>query len=333
MPYMIRASFIAFLLLSCSAPDLSDCRKVTIFGDTQYLVDADDPAYAHFAEKVNWVVDNRVTEKIDLAIHVGDIIDHGNPFSTNPIQTALEWSRFNTQWGKLDEAGIPYAIVQGNHDNRGGSSLPPGWAHGFFNHYGPDHFSDPRLPHRYEFETCPHGPGDPCGPDQYGRQAIGHIWKFNIGPQKLLIAGYPWPLTQEAIDWYEGRLLSQDLPVIIVQHDQIRTPESKQPLFSRLWLRIRNNPELSKRVIMTVMGHFHNDLKEIRTENGHQILAVEFDYQRATQPPTASAIGLVEFCFDRNGDFESVSGYTTMEPGVPSATRGVLLRTPFRRQE
>ena len=69
-----------------------------------------------------WVAENRKRENSDFVLHVGDVIQSGQQcrFGCDE-ETArsanAEWDRFLEGWAAIEQAGIPYAIVPGNHDN------------------------------------------------------------------------------------------------------------------------------------------------------------------------------------------------------------------------
>ena len=73
-------------------------------GDTQ-SVNIYDPE--HFSVIYDWIVDNKDTQKIKYVMGLGDITDKD--------QNA-EWERAASAFQALDEAGIEYSIVRGNHD-------------------------------------------------------------------------------------------------------------------------------------------------------------------------------------------------------------------------
>ncbi len=79
-----------------------------VIPDTQNLVDDDYNNYAGLQALTNWIVDNKSTEKIAFAMHLGDFV--------NTPTINKEWQRAAEQMNALTTAGIPYTIVPGNHD-------------------------------------------------------------------------------------------------------------------------------------------------------------------------------------------------------------------------
>ena len=118
---------LALLLLATSvAAEEAPCRTVVVLGDTQHLVVAGSedpsPGFLRFLEMTRWVAENRKRENSDFVLHVGDVIQSGQQcrFGCDE-ETArsanAEWDRFLEGWAAIEQAGIPYAIVPGNHDN------------------------------------------------------------------------------------------------------------------------------------------------------------------------------------------------------------------------
>ena len=76
-----------------------------IFPDTQVEVDVRmDMLYS----QMDWIVKNQEKENIPFALHVGDIVNYNNN---------IHWDRASLAFERLDNNHIPYALVNGNHDN------------------------------------------------------------------------------------------------------------------------------------------------------------------------------------------------------------------------
>lgn len=67
-----------------------------------------------FTSQTNWIASNKNLLNIKYAIHMGDIVD---TWSSLP-----QWKNANASMSVLDNAGVPYGILAGNHDNSSGSS-------------------------------------------------------------------------------------------------------------------------------------------------------------------------------------------------------------------
>lgn len=78
---------------------------IAIIPDTQYYVRKAEDAPL-FTELTQWLVDNREKYNIQLALHVGDIVDKN---------TEEQWKRAKASMKVLD-GKIPYILAVGNHD-------------------------------------------------------------------------------------------------------------------------------------------------------------------------------------------------------------------------
>lgn len=63
---------------------------------------------APFESQVNWIRDNADAMNIRYVIHTGDIV--------NEVNQEFQWQRADQNMGVLDQAGIPYGVLAGNHD-------------------------------------------------------------------------------------------------------------------------------------------------------------------------------------------------------------------------
>lgn len=58
-----------------------------------------------FDSQIDWIIENR--KQIDAVLQVGDLTQNNSP---------VEWRYMQKSFAKLQDAGLPYAIVWGNHD-------------------------------------------------------------------------------------------------------------------------------------------------------------------------------------------------------------------------
>lgn len=79
--------------------------SVIVLPDTQYY-SANHPEI--FESQVDWIINNRWDRNIKFVIHLGDVVD--NMFDSN------QWVIAENCMNKLEQIGIPYSILPGNHD-------------------------------------------------------------------------------------------------------------------------------------------------------------------------------------------------------------------------
>ena len=296
-------------------------RTVVIFGDTQSLVEHNNADYARFRTMVEWVADNVDEENIDFVLHVGDIIQTGSNCVESlcspdrAVEIETEWARFNDAWQVLDNAvpPIPYAIVRGNHDNKGSIAGP---TPGFSDHFGRNRFAGTEALVATCDEATPpivvpsdgpdEGPGDsppapPCLND------VGHVWRFQLGPESILVAGLPDEADKGIQGWFKQILLANPTtPAILLSHQELEPDPDVQlepdPDGDWLWstfVEDEGNPTpFTPQVFLTAMGHFHRDEKNILEIGGYRVLQVELDYGPAHGTLQAASIALLRFYFD-----------------------------------
>ncbi|UVI28766.1 metallophosphoesterase [Paenibacillus spongiae] len=73
--------------------------------DTQYY---SKTFHRYFRDNVAWIRDNRDKLKIRYVMHTGDIVDEGDKIG--------QWIEADRNMKVLDDTGIPYGVLAGNHD-------------------------------------------------------------------------------------------------------------------------------------------------------------------------------------------------------------------------
>lgn len=173
-----------------------------IFPDTQAMLDARHDKLEMFTKQLQWIVQNRESARIPFVLHVGDIID----FDTRDEHM---WKRASDGFGILDQAGIGYALANGNHDgaavfNRG--SAAPGDTHANvrhtvqFNRYFPVR----RFTHQV---------------DRFEGRSENAAYTFDAGGLKWLVVTLEFCCRQAPLDWAKTVLPRYpDHNVIILTH-------------------------------------------------------------------------------------------------------------------
>lgn len=93
-------ALIAALVMSCSSS--KDIATFVILPDTQtYLEQCPEV----FDSQIDWIVENN--KDIDAVIQVGDLTQDNSP---------VEWQYMRKEFARLDDVGLPYMVLWGNHD-------------------------------------------------------------------------------------------------------------------------------------------------------------------------------------------------------------------------
>jgi hypothetical protein len=299
---LLAASLLLSAVQSSAADESSESggayRTVVVFGDTQNLVDARrSDLYPSFEKMMDWVVAARQSENIDFVLHVGDAIEHGQgmplparcldesghcdpqellaPPNVDPAKDRLcqcerptrvdeEWARFNAVWSRLDGV-IPYALVQGNHDNLGGGhETSPLHRAGIRKHYGEAHFqSVPRSGHATTFS-------EPT--------SLSHLWRFSLGGRRILLLGIGDKPTAATMRWAQKIIDRRpELPVFVLAHRFFEGVPHDENSPRRVWSSlIRRN---AARIPLAIWGHI--SLGEIRSVSlaGGEVLRIRSNWQ------------------------------------------------------
>lgn len=347
---------LAALLLVCSgalAEPSAAFRSVVVFGDTQELTGSRRASdAARLREMVDWVLEHREDQHIDFVLHVGDAIRRGGALPLGPeclddagrcdpsrrfqgrrrslpcgckLLAAVdeEWRRFNAQWRRFDGV-IPYAIVQGNHDNLG-ASVADGQLDrpGFAAFYGPEHFRAT--------------PGSGWVAGHVDARGVSQAWKFRLGEQEVLVIGAAHEFSPKALRWAESVLDEHPgLPVIALAHQYFWgvPPREDQP--RPVWKKLV--VPHADRFRLAVWGHVSPGEVRFVALGGVRLLRLRSDWQG--DDARRGFLHLVRFYPGEEPRpevevlaFDPVRGRTRFENGLERspATRGLfwLPRQPF----
>jgi len=156
-----------------------------------------------FAAQTQWIADNRAARNIRFVSHVGDVVD-----SADKTQ---EWDRADAAMRTLEDAGIAYGILPGNHDwavtNDRTSSL-----RNYVDYFGPQRFAGKS----WYRGAMPGRPGNSYQIFEAGGRRWLNLsleWRhdFNTSPDAGIL------------EWAD-RVLGDhaDLPTIITTHEDLR---------------------------------------------------------------------------------------------------------------
>lgn len=172
-----------------------DCGEFSIIllPDTQYYTSKlPDHAENTYYKQTQWIVDKLAEFDIRFVIHLGDITNHN---------IDAQWIIADKAHEKLDEAGIPYSMVPGNHDY-----LPK----------APSMRSQTKLndyfgPERFE--------GKPWYGGSYDGGNENNYTLFEVGPVKFLVLSVEYAPRKDVTCWANDLIGSHpDRRVIIVTH-------------------------------------------------------------------------------------------------------------------
>jgi hypothetical protein len=305
-----------------------------------------------FRAMVDWVLEHREEQHIDFVLHVGDAISRGGALPLGPEcldETARcdsnrvfqrseqslpcrcellravdeEWANFNAEWRRFDGV-VPYAIVQGNHDNLGVSDADGQLDRpGFSTFYGSRHF-----------EAIP---GSGLVASHEDDRGISHAWTFRLGDRSVLVVGAAHRFSREAVRWAEGVLDAHPgLPAIALAHQFFWgvPPREDQP--REFWSQLL--VPRADRFSLAVWGHVNPGEVRFVTAGGSRLLRIRSDWQ--SRRARSTYLNLVRF-YEGPGvppevevlAFDPVRGRAVFERGLDRSAsmrgRVWLPRQPF----
>lgn len=147
----------------------------------------------HFMNMNRWLVDNADKWRIEYLIHTGDIIDD--------CDMIYQWENADKAMRILDQAGMPYGVLGGNHDVAAGL----GHYDNYFTYFGEERFrSQPTYGGSYKNNS-------------------GHYDLVSAKGQDFIIVYMSWNVYQDEIDWINSVLQQHsDRKAILCFHTYTR---------------------------------------------------------------------------------------------------------------
>ena len=155
---------------------------IAVLPDTQNLITYDPQGYY---DQIQWIADNKESLNIQAVLHVGDMVNNN---------TATEWSICRNGMNIIEDAGIPWMPMRGNHD-----------ASDWFNHY-------------FDYET--YGSSQSWFGGSYHQNKLDHTyWYVTVGEREYMILSLGWAPSWDVLIWAQDAVeANSDKNVIITCH-------------------------------------------------------------------------------------------------------------------
>lgn len=244
-----------------------------------------------FATQTQWLVDNQEELNIPFTTHLGDVVDQ-----SSVIQ---EWEVADRSMQVLEEGGMNYSILPGNHDiTREGA---------------PTRFS--------EYFSADRAAGNNTFGERYGEannESEFHL--FEAEGQQYLVLALAWRADNAALAWAQSVIDAHpELPVILTSHE-ISNIDANGDIFlstsygQNLW-----DTFISKndQIFLTISGHHHGAGYRIdNNDAGHEVVNVLQDNQMAYQGGNG-ILGLIQFDLSGNSlDMTALSPWVAAKPAA-----------------
>lgn len=266
MKELLICMFVILILSSFNLQsDQDNTFSIVILPDTQYysLYDGENGYPKTYRKQTQWIADHAVSENIKFVVHMGDMT-HKN--------TIREWMIADDAHEVLDQAGIPYSVVPGNHDYPGDGDVVLPDSELYNQYFGPSRFSN-----------------TPWYGGSFGNVTNDNNYCFfNHENFKFLVISLEFAPSKDVLCWADQLISSYpDHNVILATHcyqlsnTQYATCNTNYNVVGSSGQHIWN--ELVRRhsnILFVLSGHIGNDGYNLKSGNAgncvHQILT---DYQ------------------------------------------------------
>lgn len=290
--------------------DLASRFTLAVLPDTQfysrYAGDQFQPRYGAnpYGTQTAWLAEHAEALNIPFVTHLGDVVDR--------VGVTAEWEVADAAHTTLEDAGIPYSVLPGNHDVRNSDDRLVDTDYDLDDEPFLDWFPASRAAAMPTF-----GGADPTGLNRWH--------SFTAQGQEFIVLALAWRSSDATLQWANDVIAANPgVPVILTTHSLLSIQadgESPQETDYglKLWEDlIRGNDE----IFMTLNGHFHGATRQVRTNDaGNPVTQILMDYQMAYDGGNGY-LGLLEFDLT-NGQVSVLTG----SPWVVSKDPEVL--TPY----
>jgi 3',5'-cyclic AMP phosphodiesterase CpdA len=265
--------------------------------DTQFLSEGYRDAYA---EMTRWLATNADARGIEYAAHTGDLIQNWLNGTNSSERAVDEYEFASDAMGVLDEAGLPYGVIPGNHDTKWGREAD------LYNQYFPAE--------RYE------------GEDWYGGawkddDAQNHYDVIEADGAKFLFLYLGYFAGEGSIEWANEVIGAHpDHNVIFATHEYLHpdgslsTPDNYRwtSLADRYWNEIVLPND---NVFLVLAGHHHgvalNIKRDVNGVEGRIVVEMMANYQNFEDPNGRFNAGFLRLLqFDLDAGLMAVNTYS-----------------------
>ncbi|MEK3884250.1 S-layer homology domain-containing protein [Paenibacillus sp. PL2-23] len=197
--------------------------------DTQYYSES-YPEY--FRDNVRWIKENLDSHKIRYVIHTGDLVDESDE--------EYQWREADMNMKVLDDAGIPYGVLAGNHD----VDHAKGTYDEYWKWFGEQRFVD-----------------QPTFGGSYNNN-MGHYDLISAGGNDFIIVYMGWGLADREIEWMNQVVKAHpNRKAILALHEYLLVSGNRAPIADKVYEEVvLPNPN----VFATLSGHYHD--AELKTD-------------------------------------------------------------------
>lgn len=241
--------------------------------DTQYYSDSYPYIYKSMTQ---YIAQQKDVRNIAYSVHTGDLVDDWD--------RPDEWETASDSQKVLEDAGVPYGVVAGNHDvNHAAADYSE-----YYKYFGKDRYEDQPY-----YGDSPNNNRD-------------HYDLISASGQDFIIMYFGWSIQEDTIKW-ANEVLAQypDRHAILATHEYISASGAYSGDGEKLWTEVvANNPN----VFMVLCGHIHGAAYNVKhAPDGRVVVEMLADYQSGLE----GGGGFIRFLeFDIENEQIHVSTYS-----------------------
>lgn len=279
-------------------PDLGSRFTLGVLPDTQFYSRYSTPDTGNlyqarygsepFASQTTWLVDHQDDLNIPFTTHLGDVVDQA--------AVTQEWEVADRSMEILEDGGMNYSILPGNHDILDASPTP-------YSRWFPAERAAGNETFRERHEA----------PNQESEYHI-----FSAEGQEYLVLALAWRANDETLAWAQSVLDAHpELPVILTSHEISNITADGDIILSDSYGQGLWDTFISRndQIFLTLSGHHHGAGHRIdHNEAGNPVIHILQDYQMAYQGGNG-LLGLLQFDLSGNSlDMTAVSPWVAEKP-------------------
>lgn len=226
--------------------------------DTQYY----SQSYPEIYQKnVKWIADNKDNLNLKYVIHTGDVVDKS--------YQEYQWEEADRDMKVLEDAGIPYGVLAGNHD----VGHQTGDYTKFWQYFGEWRFKDmPTFGGSYDNNR-------------------GHYDLVSANGNDFIIVYMGWGLAEEEIEWMNEIVARYpERKAILCLHEYLLVSNNRAPIADMIFEKV---VKPNKNVIGALSGHYHDaELKVDELDDNGDGIADRSVYQMLADYQGAEMGGL-----------------------------------------
>ncbi|MEC1732040.1 metallophosphoesterase [Bacillus mojavensis] len=215
------------IIVQDEIPPAKDMYSFVWMSDTQYYA----KSYPHIFDKQTiWIKNNQRKLNTKYVFHTGDIVDDAADIR--------QWRNADQSMRVLDNSGIPYGVLAGNHD--------VGHKDGSYRAFG-KYFGSRRFDKRLHYG------------ESY-KNNRGHYDLISSSGNDYIMLYMGWGITDEDIAWMNQVLKKHpDRIAVLAFHEYLLVSGNRSPIGEKIFKKVvKPNPN----VVMVLSGHYHSAMRK-----------------------------------------------------------------------